>query len=212
MSTVYRQFGDERTRRFALYLLVGLGGLTVNQGVLYVSTAFLGLQYVIGGALGRILSVLFNYVMNDRWTWADQGEGGIRNTVIRGGKYVAASLAGMVMGLVTLVVLVEFAGMHYLVANLFAIGLGVLWGFGSSELWVWGTEPPSRSTLTMVKDEFTSRVASISRHTWIVLGLSSTRSPSTTATGRLAPTSAPTSTCSRRRWTAPGSSSRASTG
>lgn len=172
MSTVYRQFGDERTRRFALYLLVGLGGLTVNQGVLYASTAILGFQYVIGGALGRILSVLFNYVVNDRWTWANQGERGLRNTVIRGGKYVAASAAGMVMGLATLIVLVEFAGMHYLVANLFAIGLGVLWGFGSSELWVWGTEPPSRSTLTKVKDELRSRIESVSRHTWIVLGLS----------------------------------------
>lgn len=172
MSTAYTQFGDERTRRFALYILVGVGGLTVNQGVLYLSTAILGFQYVIGGALGRILSVLFNYVMNDRWTWAGQGERGAWNTAVRGGKYVAASLAGMVMGLVTLVVLVEFAGMHYLVANLFAIGLGVLWGFGSSELWVWGTETPDRSTLTRAKSEIRTRIAAVSRNTWIVLGLS----------------------------------------
>ena len=172
MSTVSQRFGDERTRRFALYLLVGVGGLTVNQGVLYISTALLGFQYVIGGALGRILSVLFNYVMNDRWTWADEGERGAWNTAVRGGKYVAASLAGMVMGLATLIVLVEFAGLHYLVANLFAIGLGVLWGFGSSELWVWGTETPDRSTLSRLKGELTDRIAAVSRNTWIVLGLS----------------------------------------
>jgi uncharacterized membrane protein/putative flippase GtrA len=132
---------DEATMvRFGQYVLVGLLGLGINEGVLYLATGVAGLSYVVGGALGRAVSILVNYVINDSWTWDTRGVAGVRRWVVRGGKYVATRLVGVAIGLGSLVLLVELFGMHYLVANVVAVGVGVLWGFAASDRWVWRDE------------------------------------------------------------------------
>lgn len=169
MSTLAPNRHDARVRRFAQYVVVGAVGIAINEGTLFLSTAYLGVSYVGGGALGRVLSVLFNYVVNDQWTWGSHGDGGAGRWVLRGGKYVATRLVGMAIGLTTLVVLVEFGGVHYLLANLVAIGAGVAWGFLASELWVWGAHESSDLDVAAVRRRAASVLSRVDTNTWIVL-------------------------------------------
>lgn len=129
-----------RNRRLIQYVLVGAIGLGVNQGVLYLVTGVAGLSYVIGGAVSRVVSVCTNYVLNDGWTWRAYGASGVARWLWRGVKYVATRVVGIAIGWIALLVLVEMLGLHYLVANVFAVGVGIVWGFGASELWVWRTD------------------------------------------------------------------------
>lgn len=132
-------FRTERAQRFLQYLAVGVIGLGINEGGLFLVTGVLGFPYVLGGLVGRVTSISANYVMNDSWTWRDRGETGLRQWGWRGVKYVATRVVGMAIGLGSLVVFVELLGLHYLVANVLAVGVGVFWGFAASELWVWPT-------------------------------------------------------------------------
>ena len=130
-------FEDTAHRRFLQYVIVGAVGLGINEGLLYLITGVVGLSYVIGGFFGRVVSILANYAINDAWTWQGRGDTGVRNWIVRGGKYVLTRILGIAIGLAALVVFVEVFAIHYLVANVLAIGVGALWGFGISERWVW---------------------------------------------------------------------------
>jgi uncharacterized membrane protein/putative flippase GtrA len=149
-----------RNRRLLQYVLVGALGLGINQGVLFLATGIVGLSYVVGGTLSRVVSVLANYGINDAWTWRNRGGAGAREYVVRGGKYVLTRIVGIAIGLAALVVFVELLGLHYLIANVLAVGVGVAWGFGASERWVWrpeeATELRPRRTAARVGDRLAS--------------------------------------------------------
>jgi uncharacterized membrane protein/putative flippase GtrA len=131
---------ESRNRRLLQYVLVGALGLGVNQGVLFLATGVAGLSYVVGGTISRVVSVLTNYGVNDAWTWGTRGDAGVYEYVVRGFKYVLTRIVGIGIGLGALVVFVELLGLHYLIANVLAVGVGIVWGFGASERWVWRSD------------------------------------------------------------------------
>lgn len=152
-----------RNRRLLQYVLVGALGLGVNQGVLFLATGVVGLSYVVGGTLSRVLSVLTNYAVNDAWTWKGRGDAGAGEYVVRGIKYVLTRIVGIGIGLGALVVFVELLGLHYLVANVLAVGVGIVWGFGASERWVWRSEgmklTRAERALVRLRDRIDRRLA-----------------------------------------------------
>ncbi|RQG93020.1 DUF2079 domain-containing protein [Natrarchaeobius halalkaliphilus] len=178
------QWLTPRNKRVLKYATVGLVGVGVNEVVLFVSVAYVGVTYVTGGILSRIVSILTNYALNDHWTWRGRGGTGRRKYVERGGKYVGTRIVGILIGISVLIVLVEAFGMHYLLANLVAIGAGFLWGFGISERWVWRprSDDPLGSELRRVSGQRISAVRTriraagraihARRHELAVVGLS----------------------------------------
>ncbi|AUV81611.1 hypothetical protein C2R22_08050 [Salinigranum rubrum] len=148
-----------RNRRLLQYVLVGALGLGVNQGVLFLATGVAGLSYVIGGTLSRVLSVLVNYAVNDAWTWGGRGDPGPREYVVRGFKYVLTRIVGIGIGLGALVLFVELLSLHYLVANVLAVGVGIAWGFGASERWVWRSDDAAPTRLGRLLGRLQARLA-----------------------------------------------------
>lgn len=126
-----------QNRRFVQYLLVGVAGIGVNQGTLFLATGVVGLPYLLGGFLGQVVSLSINYGINDAWTWGEYGSPGVRSWAWRGIKYGGTRVVGIALHLLTLTALVELLRVHYLLANLVAIGVGVVWGFGASDGLVW---------------------------------------------------------------------------
>jgi dolichol-phosphate mannosyltransferase len=121
-----------RVSRFAL---VGLIGLVVNQMALF---AFYGVgrQGPIMAALAAVeVSVLSNFVMNDRWTFADRG--GARPILSRLVRYHGACLFGIVASVSVFSLLVLGFGTHYLIANFLGILVGFIANFHGSSVWTW---------------------------------------------------------------------------
>jgi putative flippase GtrA len=139
-----RSLFDPQNKRLAMYIMVGVVGLVINQG-LTVGLPRLGIPYVIAGLAGRIVSTLSNYVLNDSWTWRGRGAAGFGQWCWRGVKYVATRLVGIAIGTAALVLFYDFVGVPLFWANLLSVGVGILWGFGASEKWVWATEDSSLS-------------------------------------------------------------------
>ncbi|UWG48065.1 Uncharacterized membrane protein, DUF2079 family [Halanaeroarchaeum sp. HSR-CO] len=166
-----RTVATPKNRRLLKYLLVGIIGVAINQSVLYVSTGIIGISYLIGGFLGQLVSLTSNYAINDAWTWQKFGATGFRAWMYRGVKYGGTRAVGVLIHLISLGALVELLQIHYLIANLIAIGLGVAWGFGASDKLVWqtGETSPLERRLRSV---LTSTLESIDHGTRQVLLLS----------------------------------------
>jgi putative flippase GtrA len=134
-----RSLFHPQNKRLAMYIGVGLVGMAINQAITVGLPRF-GVPYLVAGLLARIISTLSNYVMNDSVTWRGRGAAGFGQWCWRGVKYVATRLVGIAIGTVSLFIFVDFAGMSVFWGNLISMGVGLAWGFGASERWVWSSE------------------------------------------------------------------------
>lgn len=138
-----RSLFHPQNKRLVKYLLVGLVGVGINQGVFLLTVGVV--PYLVAGLLGSAVSIFANYVMNDGWTWRENGAAGVGQWLWRAFKYGATRVVGVGIGLVSLYVFVDIIGIERSLSNILRIGVGVLWGFGASEKWVWSAEDSSVS-------------------------------------------------------------------
>jgi putative flippase GtrA len=126
-----------QNKRLVMYLTVGVVGIAINQ-IVFVLTID-RVPYVIAGLLGSAVSIFANYAMNDGWTWRSAGATGLSRWCFRALKYGATRVVGVGIGLAALFVFVDLLGIAPAISNVLRIGVGVVWGFGASEKWVWRT-------------------------------------------------------------------------
>jgi len=67
-------------QRFARFAVVGASGVLVNLGFMALGRlAFFGLdgdlRELLASALGILISIFTNFVLNDLWTWGDRDKG-----------------------------------------------------------------------------------------------------------------------------------------
>ncbi len=130
-------------KRMLKFALVGLAGVIVNEGFLYLSYEVLGLRnfsdigLTVSAIIGFEASVVFNFLMHDRYTFRDM----VNNFTI-GAKlkrflhYHNASVLGLIVQVVTLLSLTAL-GLNYLLANLIGIvlGLGIRYSYSVLKAW-----------------------------------------------------------------------------
>lgn len=122
-------------KRFARFCAVGLSGIAVNEGLLYVFTDLLGIFLLLSSLAAIEISILTNFTLNELWTFRDMRGG--RKVYTRMGMYNLVAAGGMAINMLVLYGLAS-AGMHYLLANLFGIAGAVLWNYLVNYKWTWG--------------------------------------------------------------------------
>ena len=133
-------------RRFAKFAFVGGSGVIVNLGTFYVLAEMWGLPDLSSYTLAIELSIIWNFLLNNVWTFRDRNEAARAGFFTRMGRYNLVSLAGLGIQLAT------FACMKALVLWLFGlgelgalrlplalpgIGLAMVWNFLSNFKWTW---------------------------------------------------------------------------
>jgi dolichol-phosphate mannosyltransferase len=111
---------------------VGLSGVAVNTVVLFALTEFAGVFYLVSSAIATETAIVSNYLLNNAWSFSEvepQSRGLLR--------FNAVSLCGLALTVTTLAVVTELGSVHYLVANVFAVGSGATWNYLASSRWVW---------------------------------------------------------------------------
>lgn len=73
-----RKINQSLTTRFIIFQVVSLGGLAVSQLALLLLGKFLGIHDLIAKALTIPIVLVFNYLLNSRWTFRDTSEGAAR--------------------------------------------------------------------------------------------------------------------------------------
>jgi dolichol-phosphate mannosyltransferase len=123
--------------RLLKFIGVGLSGIAVNQAILWLLTEFGGLPYWFSSIFGIEASIISNFILNDRFTFADRRAGKTRSFLYRLFKFnvTCAAGAGIQWGL--LVLFTSVFGIHYLVSNLIGILVAFIWNYTLSLVWTW---------------------------------------------------------------------------
>jgi dolichol-phosphate mannosyltransferase len=120
--------------RFLKFCFVGLSGVAVNEGLLWLFTDVIGIFFLLSSLIAIEISILTNFSFNEIWTFRDMRGG--RKVYTRMAMYNLVAAGGMIINLLILYVLVN-TGMYYLVANLFGIAGAVLWNYFVNYKWTW---------------------------------------------------------------------------
>lgn len=67
-SFTFRSSADHR-RALPRFLLIALCGLALNAAITYVGTAVMGLQYLLAQVLATGATLVWNFLVNLRWTF-----------------------------------------------------------------------------------------------------------------------------------------------
>jgi dolichol-phosphate mannosyltransferase len=124
--------------RFLKFSAVGGSGVFVNMGVLTLLTSA-GLGYLQGGLIAVETAIVTNFLLNEFWSFSDfsKKRPGFVRRMIRFLKFNLFSAGGAVINLAILWALTEFAGLHYLLSNLFGVGAATLWNYGMNANITW---------------------------------------------------------------------------
>lgn len=114
------------------FAVVGLSGVVVNSAVLILLYRVLHAPLFPSSLVAVELSIITNYLLNDRWTFARP-----RPSWRLFAKFNLAT-AGALVVTPTVVWALVHLGLHFLLANIIGIALGAGLNFAASALWVWG--------------------------------------------------------------------------
>jgi dolichol-phosphate mannosyltransferase len=100
--------------------MVGLAGAAVNSGLLFSFITFGRLDPVLAGGIATEIAILFNFSINDSWTF--RGAPYRRAWPARAVRYNMVAAGGWCVSVGTLAVMIHLAHLAPLVANVFALG------------------------------------------------------------------------------------------
>jgi dolichol-phosphate mannosyltransferase len=123
-------------RRLLRFGLVGLSGVLVNAAILWSLTEVAGWHYLISAAVATEVSILTNFALNDRWTF--RASWTATPWLRRAARYNGVALAGLGISIVVLAFLTTALRVHYMAANVAAIGAATLWNFPVNSRFTWG--------------------------------------------------------------------------
>jgi dolichol-phosphate mannosyltransferase len=127
--------------RFLRFGVVGGSGVLVDMGVLYLlhDPRRLALPLVGAKLISAQLAIFNNFFWNERWTFADRAalHPGPRATLARLARFEGICLAGVAITVGVLWLCVKQLGLHYLIGNAIAIGVGTAWNFLVNLRWNW---------------------------------------------------------------------------
>jgi dolichol-phosphate mannosyltransferase len=119
--------------RFVRFATVGLSGVVVDMGVLYLLSdpSTLGWGLTRSKLIAAELAIMNNFLWNDAWTFADlsRNQGQFRQRLRRFGKFQVICFSGLVLNTLILNLLFNAFGINRYVADAIAIGAVTGWNF-----------------------------------------------------------------------------------
>ncbi len=118
--------------RFCKFSLVGLSGVAVNTGVLYLCHDTTHLPLIPSSIIAIETAVISNFILNTSWTFADS----TGNTLQKLCKFHIVSAIPVFANIAILYIFAN-SGMYYLYANMIGILAGTIWNFFVNLKWTW---------------------------------------------------------------------------
>jgi len=123
--------------RFVRFALVGLSGVFVDMPIFWALYNYTSLPDLIAILPAYAAATVWNFMLNDAWTFRDRREKTKRSKLVRFGKYALVSLPPLAYRLGAYWPLKELSDLQYMLAYTIAIAVGMAWNFGVNFLWTW---------------------------------------------------------------------------
>ena len=134
--------GWKEIRNVIKFGIVGISGIIVNTGVLYILSEVFGIFYLISSFVAIELSIINNFIWNDFWTFGHEKDQKISIVTNRFLSYHIVSIGGMAINMGVLIFLTEILGIYYLISNLLGIFVAFSWNFLVNRMTTWRIQPP----------------------------------------------------------------------
>ncbi len=115
--------------RFEKFCLVGLSGVLINLGLLYLFVEFFNIQKTIAFTASILISILTNYFFNSRFTYRDNRSSSRRESLKRLSYYYAFSFLTMFVTLSIYHELINNFHLYYIFSALLAIAFTTVLNF-----------------------------------------------------------------------------------
>jgi dolichol-phosphate mannosyltransferase len=123
--------------RFTKFGLVGGSGVLVNEGLLWVLWGVWGVVLLAASIIAVEVSIIWNFLLNEAWTFRDRGDHGVHAFFKRLGMFNLISIIGLGLNVSILLLLFHVFGIYPLTANLVGIAVAFVWNFAANNLWTW---------------------------------------------------------------------------
>jgi putative flippase GtrA len=132
VASLWDKLSPER-QRFVRFAVVGVSGVFVNFAFMALGMALFGamgleesLRKFLASALGTVVSVATNFVLNDLWTWGDRQKGsGRKETAMRFGAYAVGAGIGIALQIGIATLFRQSFGWNAYLAQAIGIGAGM---------------------------------------------------------------------------------------
>ncbi len=155
------QVGD--LERFLKFGVVGLSGVVVNLAVLWWLKEQISLPLWQAATLAIEAAILNNFIFNDAWTFqsVSRREPGLAARFARLVRFNLICLVGAAINLGCFLLLTQVFKVHYLAAQLIAIGVSILWNYTLNAVLNWrvnsqNSDSQSQSMLVKITTLFRS--------------------------------------------------------
>lgn len=135
IASLMRRKGE--IARIFKFIAVGLSGVIVNEGILWILTEFAGIKYYYSSLVAIEASIISNFLLNDRFTFSDRSKGNKASLFSRLLKFNLTCAAGAVIQYGALLLFTEVFGWNYLLSNLIGIVIAFVWNYILSMVWTW---------------------------------------------------------------------------
>jgi len=115
--------------RFLRFGFVGLSGVVIDMGLLYVFHTLWGFHLTRSAIFAAEFAILNNFFWNDRWTFGDIAQKQRSQAFKRLLKFNLVCLMGLILKVLLLNILFNGLGMNAYLANLVAIAIVTVWNF-----------------------------------------------------------------------------------
>ncbi len=140
LKTIKDRIDKKFIIRFIKFGIVGGSGVFVNMFLLWTGKEVLHLPLAVASLIAIVISIFTNFVLNNFWTWKDDSTTNKYSFFHRMWRYYITASLSAAINYITLIVLSEYVGIYYLIANLIGIGLGMIFNFALGEFWVFKKE------------------------------------------------------------------------
>jgi dolichol-phosphate mannosyltransferase len=127
----------QKHRRLLQFGTVGVSGVLVNMACVWGALRLLvvpdpELRDAMASALGIVISVLSNFLLNDAWTWGDRAKGSWLHRLLR---YYTVSAAAALLQFGCAMGLRLLLSTDLYLAQLAGIGLGTVVNYVANNVW-----------------------------------------------------------------------------
>lgn len=116
--------------QFFYFAGVGVVGTLIQYIVLLVSRTQTTVSPILASGIGFVLGAFVSYILNYRYTFRS-----IKNHREAITKFMAVTLIGLLLNTVVMLVATEFFVLHYLLAQILATVIVLIWNFSVNLLW-----------------------------------------------------------------------------
>lgn len=134
MPPVRNPFWSVEFLRFAA---VGTVGAVAHYSLLILAVEGMGIGAVAASSAGAVLGALVNYALNRRFTFNSD-----KSHAEALAKFLTIAGVGFVLNGLLMALFVEWLGIFYLLSQLLATGLVLMWNFLGNRFWTFRDHQP----------------------------------------------------------------------